>query len=126
MAKLKVYVQSLEMPTVDFVDREGAMHACAQAQKSAFKGLEHHAGLFGNRYLTDEEKEAIMRVEDFCKNNNLEIEIVDLGALSLLGRLKMRLKGVRTPAVCCGETTSYGVPSEESLKELLKPLSRID
>ena len=39
MAKLKVYLHSLEFPTVGFVDKEGAMHACAQAQKTAFERL---------------------------------------------------------------------------------------
>jgi hypothetical protein len=126
MAKLKVYVQSFEMPTVGFVDREGAMHACAQAQKSAFKGLEQHAGLFGNRYLADEEKEALMRIEDFCRNNNLEFEIVDLGTVGFLGKLKVRLKGLKTPAVCSGNRTFNGVPSEEDFKELLAIVERQD
>lgn len=39
MAKLKVCLHSLEFPTVGFVDKEGAMHACAQDQKTAFERL---------------------------------------------------------------------------------------
>jgi hypothetical protein len=124
VVKLKVYVQSLEMPTVGFVDREGAMHACAQAQKSAFKGLERHAGLFGNRYLVDEEKETLMRIEDFCRNNHLEFDIVDLGTASLLEKVKMRVKGLKTPAVWCENRTFFGVPNEGDFKELLAIVSR--
>jgi hypothetical protein len=119
MVKLKVYVQSFEMPTVGFVDREGAMHACAQALKSAFEGLERHAGLFGNRYLADEDKETLLRIQDFCGKNNLEFEIIDLGTISFLGKLKMRFKGLKTPAVCCADRTFNGVPSEEDFKQLL-------
>jgi len=38
--KLEVYVQLLELSTLEFVDKEGAMHVCAQAGKTAFQGLE--------------------------------------------------------------------------------------
>ena len=118
--KLRVYVQSFEFPTVGFVDKEGAMHACAQAQKTAFQGLQHFSGLFGNRYLTDEEREVLARVEDFCKNKGLEFQIIDLGTMNFLSRLKLKMKGLETPAICCGATTLYGVPSDEDLKGLLR------
>ena len=118
MEKLKVYIHSSEIPTVGFVDKEGAMHACAQAQKTAFQGLEQRSSLLGNRYLCDEDKEALMRVEDFCKNNGLQYNIIDLGTMSFLARLRLRMKGVNAPAICYGEKMLYGVPSEEDLKKL--------
>jgi len=120
MKKLAVYVHSFEVPTVGFVDKEGAMHACAQAQKTAFQGLGQVSGMLGNRYLTDEERELLTRVENFCKNNGLEFEVIDLGTLSFLTRLKMKVKGLKTPAVCCDEKSIHGVPSEEELREFLK------
>lgn len=120
MKKLKVYIHSLEIPTVGFVDKEGAMHACARAQKTAFEGLERFSRISGKRYLADEESEFLIRIEDFCKNNGLEFEVIDLGAMSFLTKLKLKMKGLRTPAVGCGEKIVYGVPSEEDLKELLK------
>jgi len=89
------------------------MHACAQAQKTAFQGLEQFSGLFGNRYLCDEDKEVLMRVEDFCKNNGLEYDIIDLGTMSFLARLRLRMKGVNAPAICCGEKILHEVPSED-------------
>jgi len=119
MAKLKVYLHSLEFPTVGFVDKEGAMHACAQAQKTAFERLGSLSGLFGNRYLNDEEREVLMRVEDFCRSNGLEFEIVDVGPMNFLSRLKLRMKGLKTPSVCCGEKVLQGVPTEEGLRRLL-------
>jgi hypothetical protein len=120
MAKLKVYVRSHEFPTVGIVDKEGAKHACAGAQATAFQGLGHLAGLFGNRYLSDEEREFLRHVEDFCTDNRLEYEIVDLGTLSVLTKMKLRLKGVKTPAISCEGKTLCGIPSLEDLKELVK------
>ena len=119
MEKLKVYVCSFEVPTVGFVDKEGAMHACAQAQKTAFHGLERHAGLFGNRYLSDEDREFLMRVEIFCKSNRLEYEVVDVGRMSFLAKLWLRRKGIKTPAVCVGEKMLRGVVSDEDMNKLL-------
>jgi hypothetical protein len=118
MEKLRVYIHSFEVPTVGFVDKEGALHACAQAQKTAFQGLEQRSSLFGNRYLCNENREVLMRVEDFCKNNGLQYNIIDLGTMSFLARLGLRLKGVKAPAICCREKILYGVPSEEDLKKL--------
>jgi hypothetical protein len=118
MEKLKVYIHTLGVPTVGLVDKEGAMHACAQAQKTAFQGLKRYSGLFGNRYLCDEDKEVLRRVEDFCKNNGLQYDIIDLGTTSFLARLKLRMKGVNAPAICCGEKIIRGVPIEEDLKKL--------
>ena len=119
MDKLKVYVHSLEVPTVGFVDKEGAMHACAQAQKTAFQGLEHHADLFGRRFLSDEDREVLMRIDIFCKKNALEYEVVDVGRMSFLAKLGLRKKGIKTPAICLGERTLCGLSSDEDMKKLL-------
>lgn len=120
MANVKVYVHSHEFPTVGIVDKEGAMHACANAQAIAFQELGRLAGLFGNRYLSDEEREFLRLVEDFCNGNRLEYEIIDLGTLSFLAKMKLRLKGVKTPAICCEGKTVCGIAHGEDLKELLK------
>ena len=95
------------------------MHACAQAQKTAFQGLEHHAGLFGKRYLPDGDREVLTRTENFCKSNALEYEVVDVGSLNFLAKLALRKKGIKTPAICTGKRTLCGVPSDEDMKRLL-------
>jgi len=59
-------------------------------------------------------------IEDFCEKNDLEFEVIDLGTISFLRRLKLKMKGLKTPAISYGEKIVYGVPSEEDLKELLK------
>lgn len=104
MKKLVVYVHSFEIPTIGFVDKEGAMHACAQAQKTAFQGLERVTSNIGSRYLPDDERETLMMLDNFCENEGLELEVVDLGTASFLTRLKMSMKGLKTPAICCGES----------------------
>jgi hypothetical protein len=120
MAKLKVYVHSLEPPTLGFVDKEGAQHACAQAQTIAFQGLQRLSGLFGNCYLTDQDRETLLMVEDFCRNNGLQFEVVDMGQMSFSKKLKSRMISMKTPAVCCQEQTFYGVPKQADLERLLK------
>ncbi len=120
MEKLKVYIHSFELPTVGFVDKEGAMHACAQAQKTAFEKLGSFSSMLGNRHVSDEDRIVLMQVEGFCRNNNLEFEVVDLGTMSLLAKLRLRMKGLKTPAVGCGEKIFSGVPNGKDLRELLK------
>jgi len=120
MKKLKIYVNSFEIPPVEYVDKEGARHGCARAQTTAFQGLKRVSGIFGNRYLSDEERETLMRVEGFCRNNGLEFEIIDLGTTNFLTKLKLKMKGLKPPTVCCGDKMVYGVPSDNDLKELLR------
>lgn len=122
MAKLKVYVQSLEISAAGFVDKEGAMHSfCAPGLKEAtFKGIEGQTGLFGNRCLSEEDRKFLMRVDDFCKNNGLEYEVVDLEGTGFLGKLVLRMKGIKAPTVTFGQRTLQGIPSDENLKKLVK------
>jgi hypothetical protein len=117
--KLKVYVRSFQLSTLEFVDFEGARHACAGASKTAYQGLGSVSNLLGNRYLCDEDRKALTSVEDYCKGNGLEYEVVDLGVMSDLQRLKWRMKGIKTPAVCYEDKTLCGVPSEENLRRLI-------
>jgi hypothetical protein len=119
MVKLTVYVHTLEPGTIGFVDKEGAMHACAQAQSTAFQGLTHLSGLFGNRYLCDEDRNTLSKIEDFCKKKELKYEVVDLGIMSFMTKLRLRIAGIKTPAVCCGNEKLLGTPSEEDLQKLV-------
>ncbi len=114
MQKLKVYVHSFEIPTVGFVDKEGAMHACAQAQRTAFQVLKSVSSMIGNRYLPNEEREVLMLAEDFCRNNGLEFETIDLGTMSFLARLRLRIQGIKTPVITYEEKIFFGVPSEKA------------
>jgi hypothetical protein len=101
------------------VNKEGAMHACAQAQSKVSQGLTHLSGLFGSRYLCDEDRNTLMKIEGFCKKEGLEYEVVDLGIMSFMTKLRLRIAGVKTPAVCCGKERLLGMPSEEDLQKLV-------
>jgi hypothetical protein len=118
MAKLEVYVRSLELSTLQFVDKEGAMHACAQAGKTAFQGLGRVSNLLGNRYLCDDDRTALALVDEYCRHNGLEYEVKDLGAMSFLQKLELRMKGIKALAVCYEEKMVHGVPTEDSLRRL--------
>jgi len=61
-----------------------------------------------------------MRIDNFCKNKALEYEVVDVGNMSFLARLGLRMKGVKTPAICSGEKMLCGIPSDEEVKKLLR------
>lgn len=119
MAKLTVYVHSFEIGTVDFVDKEGAQHACAQAQSTAFQSLARLSGLFGNNYLCDEDRETLTRVEDFCQNSHIKYAVVDMGKLHFITRLRLRMKGIKAPTICCGSGKHQGVPRNEDLERLI-------
>lgn len=121
MDKIKVYVCSLAVATANFVDKEGAVHACAKAGSSAFSGLKHYPGSMDNRYLSDEEKKAIVVVEDFCNRHYREFETIDVATVGFLTKLKLKAKGLMNfPAIVFKEKVVHGVPTEERLKELLK------
>lgn len=122
MAKLKVYVQSLDISAAGFVDKEGAMHSfCAPGLKEAtFQGIERQSGLFGNRYLSEEDREFLMRVDGFCKNNGLKYDVVDLEGTGFLAKLMLRMKGIKAPAVVFGQRTLQGIPLDEDLMKLVR------
>lgn len=119
MAKLVVYIHSYELSTLQFVDKEGAMHACAQAGKTAFQGLSSVSNLLGDRYLCDDDRETLKSVDGYCRSNGLDYEVVDVARASHSQKLKLRMKGIKTPAVCYQDKTQCGVPNKESLGRLL-------
>lgn len=122
--KIKIYVYSVGLSTLDFVDKEGAMHACAQAGSSAFSGLKHYTGSMDDRYLSDEEREAITIVESYCKRNDMEFEIVDVAKKGFVTKIKLKAKGLTNfPTITFKEKVIHGVPTEEELKGLLKKIA---
>jgi len=120
MRKLTVYVHSFEFPTVGFIDKEGAMHACAQAQATAFESLHRISGMLGNRYLTEEERTLLECVDRLCQKFGLEYEVVDLGTENFLKRLRLKLSGVKCPTVCYGKRMLQSAINEERLEKFLE------
>ncbi|RLG91204.1 hypothetical protein DRO34_04420 [Candidatus Bathyarchaeota archaeon] len=121
LERIKVFVYSTKLSTLGFVDKEGAMHACAQAGSSAFTGLKHYPGAMDERYISVEEKNAIAAVEAFCKKHGFDFEIIDFAKLGFLDKMKLKRKGVKTfPAILYGEKAFHGVPTEKDLERLVK------
>ena len=97
------------------------MRACAQAGNSAFSGLKHYPGSMDNRYLSDEEKKTIIAVEDFCSKHNLGLEKIDVATMGFLTKIKLTAKGLMNfPSIAFKEKVFHGVPTEETLRELLE------
>jgi hypothetical protein len=121
MDRIKVYVYSTAVSTLEFVDLEGARHACAHAGSSAFQGLKYYPGTMDNRYLSEEERKAIDLVAQFSKENGLEFEIVDLANCGLMTKTKLFFKGIRNvPTITYRGKRIEGLPNEENLKALLQ------
>lgn len=118
--RIRVYVYSQTLSTIDYVDFEGAKHACAQAGSSAFSGLKHYSGSMDDRYISEEEKEAIALARQFSKENGLEFEIVDLANCRFTTKTKLFFKGIRkVPTITFKGEKIVGPPTEENLKTLL-------
>ena len=122
MKKIRVYVYSVsQMPTTDFVDKEGAMHACAKAGNMPFETLRHYPRGVDESLIFNEQKSAVLSVESLCKNSGYDLEVVDFAKLSFLSKMKLRGKGVKSfPAISCGERFLCEVSTEDDLKELVK------
>ncbi len=121
MRKIKVYVCSVsDIPTAGFVDKEGAMHACARAGNMPFEALRNYPGGMDGKLISSEEKSAIISVELFCKRNGYQFDIVDFAKLSFWSRRRLRKDVKSFPAISCGERFLCAVPTEDDLRDLVK------
>lgn len=121
MKKVRIYVFTSSIPTVDFIDKEGTQHGCARAGQMPFEALSKYPGEMDQRYLSVEEKNTINSVESFCNKNGLQSELVDIAKLSFLSKIRLRMKGIKaTPTICYADRFFSGIPTESDLKELVK------
>jgi len=100
--KVKVYVYSLkEIPTKHYVDMESIRQPCSQAGEMAFDGLKNYPRWDGvSGYLSDEERKALELAAQFCGENKLDLEIIDLTNVGFAKKAKLFLAGVRkVPAI---------------------------
>lgn len=61
---------------------------------------------------------AVDVVCEFCEENGIEYEIVDIENLSSLSKMKLMLKGIRAPTIFFRGKKIEGVPSKEDLRAL--------
>jgi len=117
MDKIKVYVNSVQPSSLDYIDMKSVEHPCSQAGDRAFEGMKYlPAHLSG--FLSDEEIKAIGLVKRFCEETGLEFEVVDLASRTSITKMKFILKGRKTPAVeFKGEIIE--APTKEKLEAFL-------
>jgi protein-disulfide isomerase len=70
------------------------------------------------KILSEKDREALQLVQTIATQRKYKVQIIDLA--SLKGKMKARLKGVRTtPTIIVGGNRIEGVPKKEQLEEIL-------
>lgn len=120
--KIKVYVSSLkEISTIDFVDKDSMGHPCVTSRhgENIFSGFKHLPTGSWDGYLPDEQIKVLDVINEFCKENALEYEVVDVTNLSSMNKMKLVFKGIKTPTISFKGKKIEGVPTKEDLKVLI-------
>jgi len=118
VARIKVYINSVELSTLDFVDVLSLGHSCDQPGERISSGIKcMPRGSSG--FISDEERKAIDLVKQFSKENGLNYEIIDLTKAGPMTRLKFVLKGWKVPVISIENETIIGLPTKEQLESIL-------
>jgi hypothetical protein len=118
MARIKVYINSVELSTLDCVDVLSLGHACDQPGERISSGIKHMPK-DSSGFISDEERKAIDLVGQFSEENGLDYEIIDLKKAGLMTRLKFMLKGWKAPVISIENKTIIGLPTKEQLESIL-------
>jgi len=119
LEKIKVYISSLKgIPTLDYVDKDSMGHPCVTSRHDICSGLKDLPKGSWDGYLTEDQRKAVDVVNEFCEENGLEYEIVDIENLSSLGKMKLLFKGIKAPTIILKGKKIEGVPTKEDLKVL--------
>ena len=118
--KIKVYVSSFKsISTLDFVDKDSMGHPCVTSRHDICSGLKRLPIGSWNGYLTDKQIKVLDVVSEFCEENGLEYEVVDVTNLSSISKMKLVFKGIKAPTISFKGKTIEGVPTKEDLKVLI-------
>ena len=123
MDKIKVYISTVELSTLDFVNVDGIGHPCAHTHDNP--GTRISAGLrnmpkSSSELISDDDRKTIELVERFSEENGLKCEIIDLAKAGPVARLKFVMRGWKTPAVSFANETIVGLPTRERLELLVR------
>ena len=123
MDKIKVYINTVELSTFDFVNVDGIGHPCAHTHDNP--GTRISAGLRNmpkgsSGLISDEERKTIELVDQFSEENALKYEIIDLAKAGPVTQLKFMMRGWKTPAVSFANETIVGLPTRERLELLVR------
>ena len=118
--KIRVYVSGFEISALDYVDKDSMGHPCVTSRhgENIFTGFKHLPKGSWNGYLTDDQMKAIDVVGEFCEENGLEYEVVDISTMSFVSKMKLMFKGIKAPTIIFRGEKIEGVPTKEDLKVL--------
>ena len=119
--KIKVYVCSLNgVSTLEYADKSSMGHPCVTGRGGdIFSGFKHLPTGSWNGNLLDDQRRTVDVVREFCEENELEYEIVDIANLGLTNKMKLMVKGIKAPTIIFREKKIEGVPTKEDLQILI-------
>jgi hypothetical protein len=121
--KIRVYVCSLKgISTLDFADKGSMGHPCAVEDGGAdrvFSGFKNLPVGSWDGCLSEDQIRVVDTVREFCQENQLEYEIVDVANSRFTGKMKFAFKGIRAPAIVFKGKKIEGVPTKEDLEVLI-------
>lgn len=120
--KIKVYVCSLkEISTLDFVDKDSLGHPCVTSRHGddVFSGFKHLPSGSLDGYLPEDQRKIVGIISEFCKENDLKYEIVDMTNLGFASKMRLVFKGIKAPTIIFKGKKIEGVPTKEDLNVLI-------
>jgi len=118
--KIKVYVCSFKgISTLDYADKDSMAHPCSMAGEKMFSEFKHLPTGSWDGYLSEGQRKTVSIVKEFCQENELEYEIVDITNLGSISKMKLVFKGVKAPTIIFKGKKIEGVPTKEDLKILI-------
>ncbi|UCF59325.1 MAG: hypothetical protein JSV15_02635 [Candidatus Bathyarchaeota archaeon] len=119
--KIKVYVSSFEISTLDYVDQHSIGHPCVTSHhsKNVFTEFKHLPEKSWDGYLTDDQMKAVVIVSEFCQQNGLEYEVVDMRNTGFASKMKLMFKGIAAPTISFRGKKIEGIPTKENLETLI-------
>ena len=120
--KIKVYVCSLKgISTLDFVDKDSMGHPCVTSRcgENIYSGFKHLPAGSWDGYLLEDQRKTVNVVREFCEENELGYEIVDITSLGFRSKMNLVVKGIKAPAITFKGKKFEGIPTKEDLKVLI-------
>jgi hypothetical protein len=120
--KIKVYISSLKgISTLDYVDKDSMGHPCVTSRhgKNIFSGFQHLPVGSWDEYLLEDQRKTVNIVREFCQENELEYEILDITNLGFTSKMKLVFKGIKAPTITFKGKKIEGIPTKEDLKVLI-------
>ena len=96
-------------------------HPCVTSRHGAniFSGFKHLPTGSLDGYLTDDQIKVLDVVNEFCEENGLKYEVVDITNLSPISKMKLIFKGIKASTVSFKGKKIEGATTKANLKALI-------